>query len=424
MKALASARRSALGVSLIEALVALAVMAFGMLGVVGMQASLRNGADQSKQRSEALRLAQQKIEDLRSFDVLTGGATDNYAGITSSTATVKSSANAAYAANTIYTLTATLQPAPTPPTAAPLAETRRMNTVTVAVSWKDRESSTTGADDRSVVLNTTIAEISPELGAGVGAPTNRAPPRRPGGRHISIPPNAVVSGTGSVFTPPNSGGVVWTFSNDTGLIGRICPAPPSACSNDPFALLSGYIRFATSTFAAPTVADSENPTGLASSVGPGPVGVEVAFTRPVAPLVYSSPVTCFVSTPSVTDTLVEYFCAIPIGDTIGLSSVKYWDGESKVTGLPIVLPANDATDFGPGRFRVCRYTPDPTTDTPAGGNPAHPKLYNRVTESLNNQNFLVIAAGDGVSTVFTCPVETTLVSGSPLIDGDTKQHQP
>ena len=46
-----STRWRATGVSLIEALVALAVMAFGILGVVGMQSNMRTGADISRQRS-------------------------------------------------------------------------------------------------------------------------------------------------------------------------------------------------------------------------------------------------------------------------------------------------------------------------------------------------------------------------------------
>ena len=55
--------RSSRGVSLIEALVALAVMAFGLLGVVGMQSTLRVNADVSRQRAEAVRMAQEKMED-------------------------------------------------------------------------------------------------------------------------------------------------------------------------------------------------------------------------------------------------------------------------------------------------------------------------------------------------------------------------
>ena len=66
---MSSAARSR-GVSLIEALVALAVMAFGLLGVVGMQATLRFNADVSRQRAEAVRMAQEKMEEMRAFGVL------------------------------------------------------------------------------------------------------------------------------------------------------------------------------------------------------------------------------------------------------------------------------------------------------------------------------------------------------------------
>ena len=66
-------RRAQAGVSLVEALVAFLVTAFGMLSIAGMQASLSRNSDTAKQRSEAVRLAQQKMEQLRSFDAITGG---------------------------------------------------------------------------------------------------------------------------------------------------------------------------------------------------------------------------------------------------------------------------------------------------------------------------------------------------------------
>ena len=61
--------RAARGVSLVEALVALAVMAFGMLAVAGIQGMLRLNSDVAKQRSEAVRIAQEQIEQLRAFAV-------------------------------------------------------------------------------------------------------------------------------------------------------------------------------------------------------------------------------------------------------------------------------------------------------------------------------------------------------------------
>ena len=58
------------GVSMVEAMVALAVMAFGMLAVVGVQSTLRLNADIAKQRSEATRMAQEKLDEWRSFTVI------------------------------------------------------------------------------------------------------------------------------------------------------------------------------------------------------------------------------------------------------------------------------------------------------------------------------------------------------------------
>ena len=45
------------GVSLVEAIVAMAVMAFGMMAIVGLQTTLRQNSDIAKQRSEAVRIA-------------------------------------------------------------------------------------------------------------------------------------------------------------------------------------------------------------------------------------------------------------------------------------------------------------------------------------------------------------------------------
>ena len=65
------------GISLIEALLALAVMALGMMGLVGVQSTLRNTSDVAKQRSEAVRIAQVEIERWRAFTALAGGGGTN-----------------------------------------------------------------------------------------------------------------------------------------------------------------------------------------------------------------------------------------------------------------------------------------------------------------------------------------------------------
>ena len=62
------------GISLIEAMVAVDVMAFGMLAVVGLQVTLRTNGDVSKQRAEAVRIAQQSIEDWRGISGIEANA--------------------------------------------------------------------------------------------------------------------------------------------------------------------------------------------------------------------------------------------------------------------------------------------------------------------------------------------------------------
>ena len=76
--------QSARGVSLIEALLALVVMSLGMLAVVGVQATLRSNGDLSRQRAEAVRLAQEGTETWRTFTSVTAVAGQvDYADIAS-----------------------------------------------------------------------------------------------------------------------------------------------------------------------------------------------------------------------------------------------------------------------------------------------------------------------------------------------------
>ena len=391
------------GVSLIEALVALAVMSIGLLGVMGMQATLRTTADVSRQRAEGVRLAQEKVEDLRAFGVLVApvGSTDHdYTKIVSTaspeviTPPLCAGSTTVLCANTEFRRTVTVFP--------PTASQPRFKTVRVRVGWWDRVSdSSNPADERSVELYTTVAEVAPELSATLGVPANVSGPRRPGGRHITIPRAAVDQGNGtSTFTPPGGGSLVWTFTNSTGRL-----VDPLGLTS---VLLTGYIRFATG--ALPTGAEAENPTDFARTVD-----VEVVQTLPAPSLVI-----CFTSTPGTSDTFVVYYCAVPIVAAVGVPGTYTWDGKSQLT--PTSLPlARSPTDDNTGRFRVCRYTPDPTTDTPLAGNVAHPLNYVSVGTSLANQNFLVISAGDG-SVPFPCPTEAT--GADPLVDADTRLHQP
>ena len=65
MNRLPSSSRQQRGVTLIEALIAFVVLSLGMLAIVRTQPLLRAQADLARQRSQAVRLAQEDIEQLR-----------------------------------------------------------------------------------------------------------------------------------------------------------------------------------------------------------------------------------------------------------------------------------------------------------------------------------------------------------------------
>lgn len=394
-----SAMRSR-GVSLIEALVALAVMAFGLLGVVGMQATLRFNADVSRQKAEAVRMAQEHMETLRSFGVLSGAASATereYGDIIAGNVTL---AQPAGFANTAFSRVTTVT--------LPTASDPKMRSVRVVVSWRDRRTDASGAAD-SVFLTSSIAEVAPELMASAGLPGDRSATQRPLGRHRSIPVGAGPGPTGdtSSFAPPSAPtGVSWIFQNATGKITSVCvPVGMSVvCTATSGLLVSGFIQFVGPGI-APTPADGENPVGLASAFPS--FGMQVTLTLPIAPAVAPS---CYTGAASQG---TAYFCFVPTETSTGV-----WSGRTELTPSGFLFAASES-DPTAAHYKVCRYTPRPASHTPAGGNPAHPLDYALVSASLTNQNFLMFSGGNGTA-AYTCPSD----GPSPLIDSTTFRHQP
>ena len=416
------------GISLVEALVALAALAFGMLAVVGVQATLRENADVAKQRAEAVRIAQEDIELWRAFAKLDEGDI-SYGNLQDSTDAPTAGSNAS------YTLTRRIDPdtATTPPYPP-------YKTFVVDVAWTDRNN-----EAQNVRLSTVVAAVPPELAGTLSVRANGTPTQQPGGRNPSIPLSAKDLGDGtSGFRPPQStgGGVVWVFDNTTGLI-TICSTTAattsalalgniSGCTDGRAQLLSGFVRFALPNLSGsppvprqPEAADAELPTSEAQLVG-----VQVVQTAPS-----SRTVECYEELGAM---FVSYFCAVPVNTS---SPPLAWSGRAIVDGLP---PAADLTDFSASRYRVCRYTPvrdcQPAVGSFVWGAPGatlactgadptpkrrlanidHPYTYTNVATPLTNQNFLVIRAGNG-TLPFDCPGDDT---GTPNLNGNTWRHQP
>jgi Tfp pilus assembly protein PilV len=393
-------RRRAAGVSLIEALVALAVMAFGMLGVVGMQSTMRTGADISRQRSEAVRIAQEELERLRNYSVLRASDAASGQLAYDQIAAAAAASVAASNVNTNFVLEREVPAAAASDAMAPVRQVR------VIVKWADRSAS---AANQRVELSSAIAGLPAELSALHATRTDRTFLAQPYGRNAAIPRAAVNNNDGtSTFTPPGLTGVTWRFDNTTALITVCAPACTTLTNRQ---LLSGFVAFATGD--APTSGEAEIPGDPVVSLS-----MAVVVTLPATAL----PVACAtesVGTP-VPDRLA-YYCALPTNVS------RVWSGRVQFGTLSLSGTTADATSTN---YKVCRYTPRDRNLVPAAEsdfsdqtiseyNAQHPYGYYRVNGPLMNKNFLVISAG-GSGTVYDCPDEDT----STPLESNTWPHQP
>jgi Tfp pilus assembly protein PilV len=421
-------RRLGRGTSLVEAMVAMAVMALGMLAVLGVQGTLRQNADIAKQRSEAVRIAQEAMESARAFTAIeTTAGQLAYADLVD----VAGVAVPGYTTNTQYMLSRTV--------VAQSGPDRKE--IQVRVDWIDRNGDTQG-----VVLNSVIGANDPRVSRALGARPNGIPARLPLGRHPAIPVQAKTLGGGiSAFKPPSaSGQVVWVFNDLSGVIVGVCnmittgqaeltAADVSSCSNNANGLpLSGFVRFSTG-LTQPTAADAENPTSTALNLS-----VQLTLTSTG----HASPDhACYAGAPTsalTTSTVVPYFCAVFFLP----NTVPLWSGISTLTPLAFAEPtgslpwtiATDAADTSATHYRVCRYTPA-TSDAQPIPNQLHPRQYTDVKalDTLTNQNFLVIRAGnatlpaepDASPVAFVCPADGPIdPSVGDLVNSNTLVHQP
>jgi Tfp pilus assembly protein PilV len=405
-----STNRLARGVSLVEALVALAIMAFGMMAYVGVQNTLRLNGDVARQRSEATRIAQEALDSLRLFTVVESTPGQQaWADIASSPAP---QTIAGLSTNTNFVLARSVD-----------TSSAALKTLSVSVTWEDRAGQT-----QQVVLSSVIAAVAPGLSGALAVKPATSPVRLPRTRHPTIPLVAHELDSGrSVFRPdPHVG---WVFNNVTGIITGICELQPevstasltaaalSQCSNNTLAqFVSGVIRFNLSSDVAPlTAIDAENPTGPALNLD---VGLTLTSSG------HPSGAVCFDDAPttlvgSTQMAFVTYNCVVPS------NASQLWSGRTEVVPLAFVDSADSGWQIAnsdPGAtgrvFKVCRYTPTDAADSSVA-NVDHPARYTLVAGNLIHQNFLVIRATK------TCPTD---VAANPavgdFVNTNTVQHQP
>ena len=258
------------GASLLEALIAFAVLSLGLSGMARLQTHLRLDAEIARQRSEAVRLAQQDIETLRSFSAL--GAADHqraYADIAPAQQPVS-------LATTRYELTRRV------------ADAAGYKATGVTLAWADRR-----GQPHSVVLESMIAGSDPLLAASLTVVRRVHPMRGAAGRAPGVPLGAKDLGDGrSVLKPQATGNLAFVFSNLSGqIVGRCDAVAPATSTRDLTSadiagcdtvsalLLSGVVRVSATQPPDPAHAN-DAPLGLrielALTGGPYPAAPQCA----------------------------------------------------------------------------------------------------------------------------------------------------
>ena len=397
---------------------ALAVMSFGMMALLGVQTTMRYNGEVARQVSEATRLASEELERVRFFndvEAVAGQANpawEELLSVASRNVTLPGDTS-----NTSYALTRNVT---TP------ASTRH-KVVQVVVRWTDRSNQT-----RTVTLDGVVAGVAPALSAQLSVPPVSGSQARRQGRHPAVPPQAVFmpDGITSAFKPSAADGVVWRFNNISGDITQVCTgvtaeqsaiveADLSACAAVAGRLVSGTVRFHSGV--GVTSADALAPAGpaLALSAGAPLVFYNVVdFNEPVN---QSRDPSCYADSPvsavlAGARTAVNYHCLIYLTD-----ASQGWGGKLDLS-VAATYPNGDAALWGAGAYKVCRYT---KADRHFTANADHPKTYCRVSDdtctqkvksSLGNQNFLVIRGAE------SCPTATP--AATDLVNPNTLQHQP
>lgn len=406
------------GVALIDALLAFLVLAAGVLSMGKLQLYLQAHADLSRQRSEAMRIAQEDMESLRSFaslqaDAIAPGAIP-YEHIETVTASVDRLNGATL--NTVFHLTRQIDD----------SIASRLKSATVSVAWSARDGRM-----QQTVLNSAIAGESPTLSGALTLAPSLLTPGSSYARSPGIPLTAKHLGDGrSVLKPGTAGTIAYVFDPLSAQITQRCSDVASNrmtaqldardlthCSELRGLWLSGTVRYSNASPPNPQEADdipldvavSVTLTGAADAV-PAACSTEALKTvqyrgadgirREAVPL-SAMPVSLGLAEwTELGERYVAYQCVVPVRGPGGR-----WSGRSHLVPLGWTL-GTAATDH-----QVCRYTTDLDRSGAIERNEEHPLAYSGVDRTLQQQNFLVIR-GDQ-----TCPVST-----AARIDADDVAH--
>jgi len=367
------------GFSLIEALIALIVTAFGALALTSMQMMLSHHADLAKQRIEATRLAQARMEQLRAFVGITSGSI-RWSDLPITAETVDGDTNAS------FRLAPELGGATSDP----------MRSASVTVRWLDRtgNDASTDADgfsyNQQVSISSVISNSDPHDVGLVGNPQPRnsvlRPPRE---RHTNIPVRAIELGAGRSATQVDADYVL-VYSDSSGEVVQVCN--PGVMQASATQINAAIASGACATMSSQVVSGY---IGRSSPAIAWPTGISHAALTRNAPATAQG-IRCQIS--DATDPngggaitadygYKYYLCVIP------LSAPSTWAGILRMGGLSTTADVI-----------ACRYEYTAATlDT----NERNVQPYVDVRSSIDAQNYLITSSAGGV-----CPAQMTVAGVS------------
>lgn len=376
MNASTPTRQAQRGMTLVEALVAFGVASVGMLAAVAAQSNLRAQADLTRQRAEAVQLAEEALEQMR--------ADPPPASVGSGTEpTSETRSETGLSTHTRYSVTRAWQVHRAP----------RHAEATATVRWTQQDGQAT-----ALTLHSVVSGAEPALSGRLLMPPANALQSAPLGRSIGVPLQAVDLGDGhSAWAPPGSTGTAWVFDNRSGLPTAVCTLEGTALSAQALAgcrpasarLVAGHVRFATG--APISIADAQAPPSAAL-----PLQMALRLTEGD-----SAATQCFSSATSNTPGDVQYACLVAVDAT----SAR-WSGRLDVTPMGWTIGSDAASQ------RVCRYSADRDHDGRIA-NVEHPLDYVRVDGVLLQQNFLVVRGDQPCPAAVESPVNTVEQAPSP-----------
>jgi hypothetical protein len=349
------------GFSVIEALIGFIIFAIGFITLASIQTNLMYHSDLAKQKTEAIRFAQNELENFKSFSQINGGSNSwSSLSSTSSPIIINSYTTSSQTAstNTTFSIQRNIE--------SDINKTFRL--VSAIVNWPDRKGTL-----QSVTLASIISKSNPVDSAYINLPLPQNTfLKRPKSRNINIPIQAADLGDGnSAFQLRGNYAII--FNDASGYIIKKCNTlittlaqtnDLTKCSNYSAYLLAGYVTYDATDSTLRQSQIGMNTADLSDWDNTGGKLISCIYQQARNQ-----------NTGTILPRIYYYICVIPaLAD-------KGWSGRVRIGGIPI----------GPNKYyTVCRH--EYRTETGSNYNQRNVQPYSNVNESIDNQNYFISTA--------------------------------